>query len=65
MGIKEGKIKDYTKWLNDLREDISSKDGGYNGYLCRDVGAPTLTFVIVQCAAIVLWIVILLLALIC
>ena len=63
--LKEGKFKDYTKWLNNLKEDISKKDGGYNGYLCRDVGASTLTFVIVQCAAIILWIVILLFALIC
>lgn len=63
--LKNGKMRDYTKWLNDLREDISKKDGGYNGYLCRDVGASTLTFVIVQICAIALWLVLILMALIC
>lgn len=60
-----GKGKDYAKWAADLAEDIYNKDKDFTGYLCKDVGAPTLTFVIVQCCAIVLWIVIILLALIC
>lgn len=59
-----GKINDFRKWSTDLIKHASKGDS-YNGYLCRDVGAPTMTFVLVQCCAIILWIVIIFLALIC
>ena len=59
------KRKDYFNWLNKYNEHVKDKDNNYKGYLCRDVGAPTMTFVLVQCAAIVLWLVIIIMALIC
>ena len=63
QGLK--KLNEYRKWAQDLAEDVYNKEGDYTGYLCRDVGAPTMTFVLVQCCAIILWVVILLLSLIC
>lgn len=63
--FRNGKMNDFKKWWDDLLKDIGKKDGGYSGYLCRDVGAPTLTFALVQCCAIVLWLVIIICALAC
>lgn len=50
------KFDDFIKWSNEKHSE---------GYFCRDVGAPTMTFVLVQCCAIILWIVIIFLALVC
>ena len=58
------KLKEFYEWVNDLRKD--AMDGNkYTGYLCRDVGASTFTFVFVQMCSIVLFIVILIFSLIC
>lgn len=63
QGLK--KLDEYRKWAQDLMKDVLNKDDEYTGYLCRDVGAPTMTFVLVQCCALILWIVIIILSLIC
>lgn len=52
------KYKDILDWLLDLKDHKE-------GYLCRDVGAPTMTFVLVQCVGLILFIVIIIMALIC
>lgn len=58
------KWDDYIKWRTDLLKHASKNDV-YTGYLCRDVGAPTMTFILVQCVAIILFVVIIIMALIC
>lgn len=51
--IQNNKINDYVKWSTDLAKNSQNDDGTYNGYLCVNVGAPTLTFVIVLFIALV------------
>ena len=64
--FKQGpkKAKEFGEWVNDLWKDAMDGDK-INGYLCRDVGASTFTFVFVQMCSIALFIVILILSLIC
>lgn len=52
---KNGKGADFTKWLADLNKHALNDDLQYNGYLCYNVGVPTLTFDIVICVGMVLW----------
>lgn len=51
--IQNHKIEDYVKWSNDLAKHSQNENGVYNGYLCVNVGASTLTFVIVHFIALV------------
>lgn len=51
--IEKNKMEDFIKWSNKLAKHSQNDDGTYNGYLCRDVGASTLTFVIVLFIALV------------
>lgn len=50
---KNNKIKDFGDWFTKLGKKVLKDNGSYNGYICRDVGASTLTFVIVLCIAFV------------
>lgn len=52
------KYNDYLKWSSDLAKHMVTKDGNYKWeYLCINVGIPTFFFALVQCVAIVLFIV--------
>lgn len=44
---RNGKIADFTKLSNNLAKKAKSDSDEFNGYLCRDMCASTLTFVIV------------------
>ena len=61
---KNNKREDFRKWRDDLYKHALKNDVP-TGYLCRDVGAPTMTFILVQCVAIILFAVIIIMALIC
>lgn len=54
--LKNGKVVEFTKWINDLNKHAQNDDHQYNGYLCYNVGVPTLTFDIIICVGIVIWI---------
>lgn len=52
------KEKDFEKWNEDLSKHIVNDNGEVDyGYLCADVGLPTFIFAMVQCVAIILFIV--------
>lgn len=52
------KVADWTKFFTDLQNKIFKDDGSVDyGILCMDVGVTTLVFALVQCVAIILFIV--------